>query len=402
MSVEGEGYPVEESVVEAFALFDGRSFFDHFSPSTLRRAEPDMPMRSPRARAMDAAEETMAGLDAAAEDAMGGIGDSAPLLSDTSLEDAAGEFLLRLQRQTGIPAAALLPLILSLSSIAVILLCQALFALLVRVAFGDARRGGAHSNGSVLLLGVCGAGKTALFQTLRSGSPYLTTVTSMEANDATILMEGKTRKSGVVAKKLRVVDLPGHPRLGGLLETHVRSARSAVFVIDAVDFASRRREIAERLFHALQTIAKAKGRAARTFPLIVACNKSEKITAHPIAFIKSRLEKEMDALLRTAGSLAETGSKGDDRKDAANRKQKQKHGNALRLSRRKRRRVLLRRLRRRERPGRAQESHGGAMMRVSWWVLFNTTSTKTKSRAWKASRLFLANTFFRWDSSRKE
>ena len=27
----------------------------------------------------------------------------------------------------------------------------------------------------------------------------------------------------------------------------------------------------------------------------------------------------MDALLRTAGSLAETGSKGDDRKDAANR-----------------------------------------------------------------------------------
>ena len=288
-------------------------------PSTFRRAEPDMTMRSPRARAMDAAEETMAGLDAAAEDAMGGIGDSAPLLSDTSLEDAAGEFLLRLQRQTGIPAAALLPLILSLSSIAVILLCQALFALLVRVAFGDARRGGAHSNGSVLLLGVCGAGKTALFQTLRSGSPYLTTVTSMEANDATFLMEGKTRKSGVVAKKLRVVDLPGHPRLAGLLETQLKTARSAVFVIDAVDFASRRREIAERLFHALQTIAKAKGRAARTFPIVVACNKSEKITAHPIGFIKSRLEKEMDALLRTAGSLAETGSKGDHGKDATNR-----------------------------------------------------------------------------------
>ena len=99
----------------------------------------------------------MRGLDAAAEDAMGGFGDSAPLLSETSFEDAAGEFLLRLQRQTGIPAAALLPLILSLSSIAAILLCQALFALLVRVAFGDARRGGATSSGSVLLLGVCGA-----------------------------------------------------------------------------------------------------------------------------------------------------------------------------------------------------------------------------------------------------
>ena len=290
--------------------FSALPLFDHFSPSTRRASDDDDEIA--RARAMDdAAEETMGGLDAAAEDAMGGIGDSAPLLSETSFEDAAGEFLLRLQRQTGIPAAALLPLILSLSSIAVILLCQALFALLVRVAFGDARRGGAASSGSVLLLGVCGAGKTALFQTLRSGSPYLTTVTSMEANDATFFLEGKTRASGVVSKKLRVVDLPGHPRLVASLETHVRTARSVVFLVDAVDFASRRREVAERLFRALLAVARAKGRAARTFPLVVACNKSEKITAHPIAFIKNRLEKEIDALLRTAGSLAETGGKGD-------------------------------------------------------------------------------------------
>ena len=98
----------------------------------------------------------------------------------------------------------------------------------------------------MLLLGVCGAGKTALFQTLRSGSPYLTTVTSMEENDATFTVEGKTRSSGVVSKKLRVVDLPGHPRVANKLDVHVANARSAVFVLDAVDFASRRREVAER------------------------------------------------------------------------------------------------------------------------------------------------------------
>ena len=249
---------------------------------------------------MDAAQETTAGLDAATVEAMGAIADSVPLHSDTSFEDATGEFLLRLQRQTSIPAAALLPLIVSLASLAVISLCQALFALLMRVLFGDGRREGSASSGSMLLLGICGAGKTALFQTLRSGSPYLTTVTSMEANDATFAVEGKTRTSGVVSKRLRVVDIPGHPRLVNDMENHIANARSAVFLVDAVDFVSRRRETAERLRDALVAVARAKKRRGPPFPLLVACNKSEKIAAHPVAFIKTRLEKEIDALVRTA------------------------------------------------------------------------------------------------------
>ena len=268
---------------------------------------------------MEAAEETlMAGSDAAAEDAMVGIADSPPLLSDTSFEDATGEFLLRLQGQTGIPAAALLPLILSLASLAVIFLCQALYALLVRVLFGAGRREGSASSGSVLLLGICGAGKTALFQTLRSGSPYLTTVTSMEANDATFSVEGKTRISGVVSRRLRVVDLPGHPRLVDKIETHIANARSAVFLVDAVDFASRRRETAERLRDVLVAVAGAsRKRRGPPFPLLVACNKSEKITAHPIEFIKTRLEKEIDALVRTAAGQLQDTAEGDGRARAA-------------------------------------------------------------------------------------
>ena len=268
---------------------------------------------------MEAAEETlMAGSDAAAEDAMVGIADSPPLLSDTSFEDATSEFLLRLQGQTGIPAAALLPLILSLASLAVIFLCQALYALLVRVLFVAGRREGSASSGSVLLLGICGAGKTALFQTLRSGSPYLTTVTSMEANDATFSVEGKTRTSGVVSRRLRVVDLPGHPRLVDKIETHIANARSAVFLVDAVDFASRRRETAERLRDVLVAVAGAsRKRRGPPFPLLVACNKSEKITAHPIEFIKTRLEKEIDALVRTAAGQLQDTAEGDGRARAA-------------------------------------------------------------------------------------
>ena len=91
------------------------------------------------------------------------------------------------------------------------------------------------------------------------------------------------------------------------LDVHVANARSAVFVLDAVDFASRRREVAERLRDALVTIARAKRRGT-PFPVLVACNKSEKIAAHPIAFIKKMLEKEIDALERTAaGQLQDTG-----------------------------------------------------------------------------------------------
>ena len=267
---------------------------------------------------MDAAEETMAGSNAAAEDAFGDIAASAPLLSEKSIEDAVGEFLLDLQHKTGIPAAALLPLILSLASLAVIFLCQALYALLVRVLFGAGRREGSASSGSVLLLGICGAGKTALFQTLRSGSPYLTTVTSMEANDATFSVEGKTRTSGVVSRRLRVVDLPGHPRLVDKIETHIANARSAVFLVDAVDFASRRRETAERLRDVLVAVAGAsRKRRGPPFPLLVACNKSEKITAHPIEFIKTRLEKEIDALVRTAAGQLQDTAEGDGRARAA-------------------------------------------------------------------------------------
>ena len=267
---------------------------------------------------MDAAEETMAGSNAAAEEAFGDIAASAPLLSEKSIEDAVGEFLLDLQHKTGIPAAALLPLILSLASLAVILLVQALFDLLVRVVFGGGRRGGSASSSSVLLLGVCGAGKTALFQTLRSGSPYLTTVTSMEANDATFSVEGKTRTSGVVSRRLRVVDLPGHPRLVDKIETHIANARSAVFLVDAVDFASRRRETAERLRDVLVAVAGAsRKRRGPPFPLLVACNKSEKITAHPIEFIKTRLEKEIDALVRTAAGQLQDTAEGDGRARAA-------------------------------------------------------------------------------------
>jgi signal recognition particle receptor subunit beta len=38
----------------------------------------------------------------------------------------------------------------------------------------------------------------------------------------------------------------------------------------------------------------------------LACNKSEKITAHPVEFVRKRLEKEIELLRASAGSLEDT------------------------------------------------------------------------------------------------
>ena len=83
-----------------------------------------------------------------------------------------------------------------------------------------------------------------MFQTLRGGSPYLTTVTSMTENEARFPVEGKSAKRGVVRKQTHLVDLPGHPRLRGMLDKHAQDARAVVFVVDAVDFTAQRRAVA--------------------------------------------------------------------------------------------------------------------------------------------------------------
>jgi hypothetical protein len=41
-------------------------------------------------------------------------------------------------------------------------------------------------------------------------------------------------------------------------------------------------------------------------PYPLACNKSEKITAHPVEFVRKRLEKEIELLRASAGSLEDT------------------------------------------------------------------------------------------------
>jgi len=210
-------------------------------------------------------------------------------------EDILGEWLVLAQTQTGIPAAALLPLIVSLLSIAALVLFQWLWGMMVRALGG----GDNTRNHIVLLTGTCGGGKTSLFMTLRSGTPYTTTVTSMAENDAIFSVEGPTKRNGIVRKKVRMIDLPGHPKLVNTVDSYLTSAKAIIIIVDAVDFTLQRRLVAERLRDLLAHPLLQKKK--RNFPILVACNKSEKITANPIDFIQKRLEKEIEALRESSG-----------------------------------------------------------------------------------------------------
>ena len=105
--------------------------------------------------------------------------------------------------------------------------------------FGGASR---SSGSSVLFVGPCDAGKTTLLLQLRDGTTHQGTVASMVMNEANVKVRGDMPN----ARPIRIVDIPGHPRLRNrLLDEQANSARGVVFLVDSVDFMPKKSEVAE-------------------------------------------------------------------------------------------------------------------------------------------------------------
>ena len=228
---------------------------------------------------------------------MGTVGQAAQMIKTANNEFNIHGILLAIGDATGQPVN----LIAAVITIATLLV----FWMLTKcLGFGGAG-GGSSSKADgkgdcVLFVGACGGGKTAMFQTLRSNEVFLDrTVTSMDVNETRT--EVRSTKLGK-SRRVRLVDLPGHPRLRAKLDRYAPGAEVIVFVVDAVDFTTQRRAVAEHLFEVLSHPAVQRRRC----PLLIACNKSEKITAHPADFVRKRLEKEIEALRATQGTLADT------------------------------------------------------------------------------------------------
>lgn len=195
------------------------------------------------------------------------------------------------------------------------------FALTRRVFGGSS--GGRSRSSAIVIMGTQGCGKTCAWQALRYGEQRFATCTSVAANDALDLaVVGKDERGREVKRRVRLVDVPGHAKLRLDAMDWLKRARAVVFVVDSVSFANDRREVAQFLFEILSDEHFQRSK----LPLMVVCNKSEKLTAHSPDFIRKRLEREVEAARRAAaGSLPDMAVSAKQRKAnqvAARRREK--------------------------------------------------------------------------------
>ncbi|VVA99528.1 unnamed protein product [Arabis nemorensis] len=144
---------------------------------------------------------------------------------------------------------------------------------------------------TVLLSGLSGSGKTVLFYQLRDGSTHQGAVTSMEPNEGTFVLHTENIKKGKT-KPVHLVDVPGHSRLRSKLEEYLPRAAAIVFVVDALEFLPNCRAASEYLYDILTNTSVVKNK----IPVLLCCNKTDKVTAHTKEFIRKQMEKEIEKL----------------------------------------------------------------------------------------------------------
>jgi len=152
---------------------------------------------------------------------------------------------------------------------------------------------------TIVLSGLSGSGKTTLFYQLRDGSSHQGTVTSMEENNDTFVLHSEKERKGKV-KPVHIIDVPGHPRLKPKLDEVLPKAAGVVLVVDAQDFLSSMQAAAEYLYDILTKASVVKKRV----PVLIFCNKTDKVTAHSKEFIKKQLEKEINKLRESRKAIS--------------------------------------------------------------------------------------------------
>lgn len=153
---------------------------------------------------------------------------------------------------------------------------------------------------TIVLTGLSGAGKTVIFYQLRDGSSHQGTVTSMEPNEGTFVLHSEKTKNGKT-KPVHLVDVPGHSRLRPKLDEFLPQAAGIVFVVDALEFLPNCRAASEYLYDLLTKASVVK----KKIPVLILCNKTDKVTAHTKEFIRKQLEKEIDKLRTSRSAISD-------------------------------------------------------------------------------------------------
>ncbi|QRW00189.1 signal recognition particle receptor subunit beta [Ceratobasidium sp. AG-Ba] len=164
------------------------------------------------------------------------------------------------------------------------------FAMLVVLVLTFFRGRPSSRRSTVLIVGPSDAGKTAIHTTLAFGHA-LPTHTSIQANSTvyTAAPAGRT---------LRLVDIPGHPRLREQFTEHLPDAAGVVFVVDAATVSRNGAAVAEHLHLVLRTLA-ALPASQRTPPLLIHAHKSDLVQKQQqqsvaIQRVTAVLERELE------------------------------------------------------------------------------------------------------------
>ncbi|KAL8154609.1 uncharacterized protein LOC141659745 isoform X1 [Apium graveolens] len=164
------------------------------------------------------------------------------------------------------------------------------------------------TSNTIVLTGLSGSGKTVLFYQLRDGSTHQGTVTSMEPNEGSFVLHSETTKclsfchlQKGKTRPVHLVDVPGHSRLQTKLDDFLPQAAGVVFVVDAVEFLPKSRAVSEYLYDILTKASVVK----KNIPVLILCNKVDKVTAHTKEFIRKQLEKEIDKLRASRNVVSE-------------------------------------------------------------------------------------------------
>lgn len=142
---------------------------------------------------------------------------------------------------------------------------------------------------AAVLLGQCGAGKTALFYQLRD-RVEVQSVSSLKQNRDKLQIKTGEGEEDVLGP-IEVVDCPGHQRLRGQAVELVKEARCIVYMVDSED-KQKLKDVAEHLYE-LFTM---KEIIELHIPMLLAYNKCDIATARAEKFITEEIEREIEQM----------------------------------------------------------------------------------------------------------
>lgn len=177
----------------------------------------------------------------------------------------------------------------------------------------------------ILFTGFSGSGRTELFLQLKDGTSQQGTVTSMEPNEDTFKLrptsapkEGKSKPVRIFGIPAYILDIPGNifnTRGHILLQTYLievlPKSSCLIFVVDASEFMFDAQAVAEYLYDILTNEVVIR----RKIPVLLTCNKMDKITALSSNSIKRHLEEELNKLRKLRSTQSDSvylGVEGED------------------------------------------------------------------------------------------